>query len=128
MHFMSGEIKVGSTAMFAMGNSEFTMYGKFHYQKITPSNCIAYTQQFCDEQGNIYRHPGVPKWPETMINIVTLTEEGSDLTRVTIQTEASGTVAADELKAFIDERAGMTQGWTGSFDKLDEHLTFILKA
>jgi uncharacterized protein YndB with AHSA1/START domain len=31
-------------------------------------------------------------------------------------------VAADELKAFIDERGGMTQGWTGSFDKLEDLL------
>lgn len=122
MHFINSDIKVGSTAMFAMGNSEFTMYGKFNYTEITAPHRIVYTQQFCDKQGNIYRHPGVPKWPETMMNIVTLTEEGPDNTRVTIRTEAYGNVASDELQAFIEERGGMTQGWTGSFDKLEDYL------
>ena len=31
-------------------------------------------------------------------------------------------VSDEELEAFINERAGMTMGWTGSFDRLDDLL------
>jgi hypothetical protein len=31
-------------------------------------------------------------------------------------------VTPAELAAFIDARTGMTLGWTGSFDKLDDLL------
>lgn len=41
---------------------------------------------------------------------------------MTVQWEAHGTVTADELKTFVTAKAGMTGGWTGSFDKLEEYL------
>ena len=31
-------------------------------------------------------------------------------------------VSVDELRAFVTAKAGMTQGWTGSFDKLEAYL------
>jgi hypothetical protein len=33
-----------------------------------------------------------------------------------------GNVTQEELAAFVNARAGMTQGWTGSFDKLEAYL------
>ncbi len=55
-----------------------------------------------------------------MLTTVTLTAEGPDQTRVTVTWEPHGATTPEELEAFIDARAGMTQGWTGSFDKLEE--------
>lgn len=121
MHFINSDIKVGNTTMFAMGNSEFTMYGKNKYLEISPQR-IVFTVQFCDKQGNITRHPGVTEWPETLLTMVTLTEEGPELTRVSVQTVTHGDVTPAELAAFIAERTGMMMGWTGSFDKLEALL------
>ena len=33
-----------------------------------------------------------------------------------------GATTPEELETFIKAKAGMTQGWTGSFDKLDADL------
>ncbi|MGZ3700017.1 MAG: SRPBCC domain-containing protein, partial [Bdellovibrionota bacterium] len=68
------------------------------------------------------RHPMSPTWPETMLTTVTLAEEGPEKTRVTITWEATGSVTREELETFVKARGGMTQGWTGSFDKLEDYL------
>jgi hypothetical protein len=53
---------------------------------------------------------------------VTFTEEALDETRITIQWSIAGKYSEAELRAFVEERAGMTLGWTGSFDKLEEYI------
>ena len=123
MEFIRAEIKPGGKSFYAMSNDQgFKMYGTVQYLEITSPNKLVYTQQFADEKENISRHPGAPLWPETMLTTVTLTEEGPDKTRVTIEWQAHGKYTNAELQAFLKERGGMTQGWTGSFDKLEEYL------
>ena len=63
-----------------------------------------------------------PTWPETMFTTVTLAEEGLNKTRVTVTWEADGAITREELETFIKAKGGMTQGWGGSFDKLDTYL------
>jgi hypothetical protein len=41
---------------------------------------------------------------------------------VTITWEPYGKVAREELETFVKAKGGMTQGWTGSFDKLESYL------
>jgi hypothetical protein len=57
-----------------------------------------------------------------MLTTVTLTAESPDQTRVSITWEPYGPTTREELETFINAKAGMTQGWTGSFDKLEEYL------
>ena len=52
-------------------------------------------QQFCDEQGNMARHPHVRTWPETMLSTVTLAEEAADETRVTVSWQPYGAVTLE---------------------------------
>ena len=99
-----------------------TMYGKVNYREIRRPDRIVYTQQFCDEQENITRHPMASTWPETMLTTVTLAEEGPSQTRVTVNWEVYGKATNEEAQTFHKAKAGMTQGWTGSFDKLDDYL------
>lgn len=123
MTFLKSNIKAGETTFYRMSNAEgFSMYGKANYLEITKPHRIVYTQQFCDENGNIIHAPFGTPWPLTMKTTVVLTEEASDQTRVTISWEVVGDYTNEELQAFIKERAGMTQGWTGSFDKLEDYL------
>ena len=58
-----------------------------------------------------------------MKTTVELSEETADRTRVTITWEPSGACTPEELETFIKARGGMTQGWTGSFDKLEAYLS-----
>lgn len=121
MEILEGSIKANDSIFFKMGNSDFTFYGKMNYRDISPVHRLVYDQVFTDEKGNTSRHPGAPSWPEMMLTTVTFAEEDQG-TRVTVQTEVMGKVTKEEMETFIKERAGMTQGWTGSFDKLEALL------
>ena len=124
MQFINCEIKSGGRSFYCMsGPGGMKMYGRAHYLEVQKPNRLVYTQQFCDENENVTRHPMSPTWPETMQTTVNLTAEGPDQTRVTITWECVGDVTAEELETFVKGRAGMTQGWTGSLDKLDDYLS-----
>jgi uncharacterized protein YndB with AHSA1/START domain len=82
---------------------------------------IVYAQQFCDENEKIIRAPFFKVWPETMLTTVELAAEAPDRTRVTVRWEPQHATDA-EIAEFVRQRGGMTQGWTGSFDKLEAAL------
>ena len=121
MEILSGEIAVGSHIRWRMQGPHMTLFGRTEYREVQQDR-IVYTQQFCDESGGISRHPFAPTWPETMLTTVQFTPEGPDATRVTVLWEPFGAATQEEVSAFLGARSGMTQGWTGSFDKLDEVL------
>ena len=124
MEFIKSDIRPGGCTFYVMtAISDTKMYGRADYLEITKPNRIVYTQQFCDENEKVTRHPMSPTWPETMLTIVELSEEGPDQTRVTITWEPHGATTREELETFIQARGGMTQGWTGSFDKLEDYLS-----
>jgi len=124
MQFIRADIKPGGGAFYCMtGNGGVKMYGRTAYLKIEKPDCIVYTQQFCDENENISRHPMAPTWPETMLTTVQLSAEGADQTRVTVSWEPYGAATPEEIETFAKARGGMTQGWTGSFDKLEAYLS-----
>ncbi len=124
LKFIKADIKVGGTGFYCMsGANDMKMYGKVCYLEITKPNRIVYTQLFCDENENVSRHPMAQTWPETMLTTIQLYEEGENQTRVTVTWAPYGKTTKEEVETFINARGGMTQGWTGSFDKLDEYLT-----
>jgi uncharacterized protein YndB with AHSA1/START domain len=99
------------------------MYGRATYSTVRSPDAIEYAQCFTDAHGNVSRHPGAPTWPETMRTRVTFTAEGPAQTRVTVCWAVEGEATAAELATFMAGRGGMTQGWTGSFDKLEALLS-----
>ncbi len=123
MEFIRSEIKPGgSTFYFMTDDSGVKMYGRAEYKKISKPTELIYTQQFCDENEKVSRHPMASTWPETMLTTVTLTEETQMDTRVTVSWEPYGNCTTEELDTFIQAKSGMTIGWTGSFDKLEDYL------
>lgn len=123
MKFFRADIKPGGGSFYVMTDGGATkMYGRAEYLEVKKSSRIVYTQQFCDEKENLARHPHAPTWPATMLTTVDFSAEGPNCTRVTVTWEVHGSCTPEELATFIKSRAGMTQGWTGSFDKLEEYL------
>lgn len=123
MKFLRADLRVGgSTHACITDGGKVTMYSRAEYLELTPPHRIVYTQQFVDERGAVSRHPLAPTWPETMLTVVTLTEEDDDQTRVTITWEPYGAATDAEVATFVQARGGMTMGWTGSFDKLEALL------
>ncbi len=126
MEYIKADIKPGGSSFYKMfgqnTGQETVMYGKAFYKEITKPDRIVYSQIFCDKNENIARHPHAPTWPETMLTTITLHDEGDNQTRVTIKWEVTGPATAAELEMFNKAKGGMTQGWTGSFDKLETYL------
>ena len=122
MQFLRSDVRPGGSAFYVMTGNGIKMYGRTEYLKFEKPNLISYKQQFCDENEKISRHPMSQLWPETMLTTVQLSEEGADQTRVTITWEPIGETTQQEIETFVKAKAGMTQGWTGSFDKLEAYL------
>lgn len=122
MEYLKADFKVGGNSFYCMTGNSIKMYGKAHYLEITKPHRLVYTQIFCDAEEKISRHPHAPIWPETMLTTVTFTEEGPNTTRITVKWEVHGNATPAEMEFFTNAKGGMTQGWTGSFDKLDDYL------
>ncbi len=123
MEFHHVDIRPGGSGFYSMTNGQFTMYGGVEYLEVRAPDRFVYVQHFADEHGNVSRHPAAPTWPEKMLTTVTFASEGPAATRVTLRWEPYGAASPEEIATFVKERAGMTQGWTGSFDKLEALLT-----
>jgi len=124
MQLFRSDIRPGGGTFYMMTDGKsVTMYGRAQYLEIKKPDRIVYTQQFCDENEGISRHPMAPIWPETMLTVVGFADEGPNRTRVTITWEPYGKTTREEIEVFVKARGGMTQGWTGSFDKLEAYLS-----
>jgi uncharacterized protein YndB with AHSA1/START domain len=118
MEVLRGEIEPGGSVLSRMYAPGIEFYFRADYREVQ-SNRVVYTQRFCDKDGRVSRHPYAPAFPETLLTTVALTPEGPERTRVTISMEPQGAISQEELDFFTKERGGMTNGWTGSFDKLE---------
>ena len=118
MRFLRAEPRRGGTSFYAMTMANGTVvYGRLSYLALERPGRIVYTQQFCDERERVIGAPFFAHWPPTMLTTVELVPEAPDRTRVSLRWEPQEASAAD-IAAFVEQRGGMTMGWTGSFDKL----------
>src|SRR3954447_19387282 len=96
------------------------MWGKFTYREIDKPSRIVLVNTFSDEAGGVTRHPMAPTWPLQMLSTF-LFEEDGDGTRLTIKWLPLD--PTDEERATFEAgRAGMTQGWSGTFEQLETYL------
>lgn len=122
MEFIKADIKQGGKTFSKLTDGHLTMFARAEYLEIVKPDRLIYTQQFCDEKENLSRHPMAPSWPETMLTTVTFVSEDEGFSRVKITWEIQGNATQEELQTFINAKGGMAQGWTGSFDKLENYL------
>lgn len=122
LRFVRSEIAPGKSTLFVIAGEHGTMQVRAEYLAIEPPRRIVYTQQFLDAREQPAPPPGADVWPATLRTTVILTEETPDRTRVTLTSEPLGAATTPEIEAFVRERAGMTLGWTGSFDALEALL------
>jgi uncharacterized protein YndB with AHSA1/START domain len=124
MQFIRADMKPGGSTFYRMTSLDgaVTMYGKAFYKEIEKPHRVVYTQIFCDENENLSRHPMAPTWPAEMLTVVTFAAEGANSTRVTVEWQVYGDATAVERETFHTAKTGMSMGWTGSFDKLEDYL------
>jgi uncharacterized protein YndB with AHSA1/START domain len=98
-----------------------TMWGRFIYKEIVETEKIVFISSFSDENGGISNAPFLDNFPPEIINVFTLAEkEGT-----TLLTLRGGPLNASEeqIKVYKDLFPSMNQGFTGTFDQLEEYLT-----
>ena len=96
------------------------MWGKMVYREILPPEKLVYINSFSDEKGGLTRHPMSATWPLEMLTTVVLKDMGgkTELTLTWVPINST----AEEIATFEAGMAGMTGGWTGTFDQLDAYL------
>jgi len=122
MEYINVDIRTGGKAFYRMPFGDNVMYGNVYYVEVKRPERLVYEQEFADEEGRPSRHPLSPTWPQRMLTTVLFTEEGKGRTRVTLHWEVSGEWTQEEMETFIKGKSGMSRGWGGSFDKLEEYL------
>jgi len=97
------------------------MWGRFVYREIVKPERLVWINSFSDKKGGVTRHPMSLDWPREMLTKVSFEELGGK-TRVTVQWTPVDTSTEIERKTFDDGRDSMKQGWTGTFEQLEQYL------
>ena len=97
------------------------MWGKVQYREITSPSRLVYAQYFSDENEGITRHPMSATWPLEMLTTV-LFEAAGNKTKVTLTWEVTSSATPEERDTFEKAKAGMAQGWGGTFAQLETYL------
>lgn len=122
MRFLRAEPRVGGSSFYEMRFGDGApMHGRIEYLELRRPSRIVYLQQFCDAQERVVRPAFFTHWPLRMRTTVELAVEDGQTTRATVRWEPLDATAQD-IAEFIRQRTGMTGGWTGSFDKLEDLL------
>jgi uncharacterized protein YndB with AHSA1/START domain len=97
------------------------MWGRMLFREIVPKEKLVFINSFSDPEGGLTRHPLAPEWPLLMHTTISFTEADGKTT-VTVEWEPYEASAA-ECETFDKGRDSMQAGWTGTFEKLEDHLT-----
>ncbi|WP_221569331.1 SRPBCC domain-containing protein [Alkalihalobacillus sp. TS-13] len=97
------------------------MWVKFVYSEIIAPEKIVYTSFFSDEEGNTVRAPFNENWPmETLTTMMFIEEEGKTiLTVILVPVSPTG----EEIKTFEASKEMTQNGFTGTFDQLEDYLS-----
>lgn len=99
------------------------IWAKFIFRELVPPERLVFISFFSDADGNMGSHPWAPGWPKELMNVITLADEGGK-TRLTI-TVAPINATASQAESFAESRPSMTEGFNGTFDKLEDLLIKI---
>lgn len=115
------ELKAGGMFHYAMQFGEHPeMWGKWVFREVDPPKKIQLIQSFSDKDAGITTHPMAPTWPKQTLSTTTF-EEANGKTTLTLRWEPYQ-ATQEEIDTFNAGRAGMDQGWAGTFAQLDAYL------
>jgi uncharacterized protein YndB with AHSA1/START domain len=116
------DLRVGGTYHGAMRDAEGrVMWAKFVYREIVAPERLVWVHSFSDEAGGLTRHPLSATWPLQLLTTVLFEDAPGGKTRVTLRWSPLN-ATAEEQATFDAAHGGMTQGWAGSFERLDAYL------
>ena len=99
------------------------MWGKWLFREIVVAERLVLINCFSDANGGITRHPMSASWPLEMLSTTTFTEQNGKTT-VTLRWAAHN-ATEEERRTFNTSHDGMNQGWTGTFEQLENYLVTL---
>jgi uncharacterized protein YndB with AHSA1/START domain len=114
------DFRVGGTYHYSNKFNGVEMWGLATYQEIEKPAKIVFVQQFSDKDRGLGVHPMSPTWPKRLRTTVLLQDFGPK-TLITLYWDPIEPSEA-ERATFNGALPGMSQGWGGSFDRLEEVL------
>lgn len=112
------EFRVGGFYHYTARNSDSSLWrGLFRFREIVEPARIVMVNSFADEDRKVIHHPAMTEWPKEMLVTFTL-DEAETGTKLTIRTDLPGDTRPIEAETFDTNRGSLTEGWSGSLDKL----------
>lgn len=99
------------------------MWVKFVYNEIIAPVNIVYTSFFSDGEDNMLRAPFNENWPLEILNTMRFHEDKGKTTLTAIIMPAVS-ATEEELKTFEESRNMVHEGFSGTFNQLDDYLIF----
>jgi len=90
---------------------------KHVYRQVEAEERIAFVTSFCNENGEIVRHPHAALWPEKILTTANFDQDGAG-TKVTVVLEPIE-ASTEEIAFFTQIRESCLKGWSGTFDRLE---------
>jgi uncharacterized protein YndB with AHSA1/START domain len=97
------------------------MWGRWTFREVVAPERLVLISSFSDAKGGITLHPMSPTWPRETLSTTTFTERGGKTDLEIRWSVWNGT--EEEHRTFDGAHAGMTQGWSGTFEQLAAYLT-----
>ncbi|MFY9153380.1 MAG: SRPBCC domain-containing protein [Prolixibacteraceae bacterium] len=115
------DLNIGGKFHYNMKTADgYQMWGRFIYTEIQKPHRLSFVNSFSNAGGKITQAPFSDDWPREIINELTLSELNGK-TKITLK---AAPVNAGELaiQTFEANFESLMLGFTGTFDRLEEHL------
>lgn len=121
------DFKPGGILHYCMESPEgHKSYGKQVYREIEEPTLINMITSFCDEKGNIIRHPMSDTWPKEVLNSMEFEAIDDTTTKLTVWGIPINATEA-EMNTFYAAHENMRNGYGGTLAVLEEYLKSITK-
>lgn len=120
--YVSMDFQVGGIYHYGLENAEgMQLWGRQVFREIIPNEKIVLIQSFSNRAGGLARHPLAATWPLELLASTQFEDAGPGKTKLTISWLPHN---ADDIgnATFDHARDGMTQGFSGTFEQLDDYL------
>lgn len=121
------DIRPGGEVFYCIEMDGNAKFAKWLFQQVNPNEKLVALIIFTDDQGeNIIEHPFMPDWPLKILSEVLFTQINGK-TKVSINWHC---YEADQIQyqAFINGASSMQEGWTGTFERLEDYIQKGLSA
>jgi uncharacterized protein YndB with AHSA1/START domain len=114
------DLRPGGSYHYGIEGNGVEMWGKWAFRDIDKPAKLQFIQTFSDKDGGVGVHPMAPTWPKRTLSTILFQDFGPK----TLVTVCWAPFEATEIErdTFLGGLAGMNEGWSGTFERLDAYL------